>query len=263
MIRGRKQHFGNIWSNPMSSISGSFIHIIQRCREEGLGGTAILIGKNLPRPVREWQMQRLTLQHRRFDLKYHLDTQMPVPVAELETTAPGAKFANRYQGTPIAVLHRIIRRLKLDRRRFTLIDLGSGKGRVLLIAALYPFKSVIGVEFSKVLHDIALSNIRKFSATGSTYAPATSINCDAGQFDFSEIGDKIIFCYNPFAANLMIRVLDNLAAPVQKPGETIFAYLGGMPDPVRERLNGFPIIDKGEFLTEFDTYEPYLIYRMN
>ena len=91
----------------------------------------------------------------------------------------------------------------------------------------------------------------------------TSINCDAGEFDFSEIGDKIVFCYNPFAADLMIRVLDNLKAPAHKPGETIFAYLGGMPSAVWQKLKFFPIIDKGEVLTEFRTYEEYLIYRIH
>ncbi len=247
----------------MLLINENIIELLQRCRKDGLRHTAMLVGKNLPRPLREWQIRRRMLQHQRFDLKYQLDTQTPVQLANLETAAPGAKFAHRYQGTPIAILHRIIRRLKLDRQRFTFIDLGSGKGRVLLIAAQYPFKSVIGVEFSKTLHDIALSNIGKFIGAGATHTNVDSINCDAGEFDFSEIGDKIVFCYNPFGADLMLRVLDNLDAPARKPGETIFAYLGGMPTTVSQKLSRFPIVDKGEFLTEFDTYEQYSIYRMH
>src|SRR5690242_14360085 len=123
-------------SNPMS-LSRSVIRLVRQCQKDALRSTAVFIGKNLPRLVHEWQVRRRMLQHQRFDLKYQLNTQIPVPVAELETTAPGAKFAHRYQGTPIAVLRRIIRRLKLDRQRFTFIDLGSGKGRVLLIAAQY------------------------------------------------------------------------------------------------------------------------------
>src|SRR5438105_13430427 len=123
-------------------------------------------------------MRRRRLQHERFDKKYQIDTQMPVAIADLETTAPGAKFANRYQGSPVAVLHRMIRRLKVDRQRFTFIDLGSGKGRVLLIAAQYPFKSVIGVEFSKTLHEIALANIEQLAAARVIHTSVTSINCD-------------------------------------------------------------------------------------
>ncbi len=247
----------------MPLINQRLAYLLKRCRKDGLRSALMLVGKNLPQPVLEWQIRRRRLQHQRFDTRYQIDTQMPVALADLETTAPGAKFANRYQGTPVAVLHRIIRRLKVDRQRFTFIDLGSGKGRVLLIAAQYPFKSVVGVEFSKTLHDIAVTNIQKFVGAGATYTSVTSINCDAGEFDFSEIGDKIVFCYNPFAADLMIRVLDNLNAPAHKPGETIFAYLGGMSSAVRQKLNFFPIIDKGEFLTEFDTHEQYSIYRIH
>jgi SAM-dependent methyltransferase len=247
----------------MPLINQRLAYILKRCRTDGLRNTLMLVGKNLPQPMLEWQIRRRRLQHQRFDTKYHIDTQMPVALADLETTAPGAKFANRYEGTPIAVLHRIIRRLKVDRQRFTFIDLGSGKGRVLLIAAQYPFKSVIGVEFSTTLHDIALTNIQKFAAAGATYTSVTSMNCDAGEFDFSNIGHKIVFCYNSFAADLMIRVLDNLNAPTHKPRETIFAYLGGMPSAVSQKLSFFPIIDKGECLTEFGTYEQYSIYRLH
>jgi SAM-dependent methyltransferase len=247
----------------MLLINQRLAYLLNRCRKNGLRGTLMLVGKNLPQPVLEWQIRRRRLQHERFDAKYHIDTQMPVAIADLETTAPGAKFANRYQGSPVAVLHRIIRRLKVDRQRFTFIDLGSGKGRVLLIAGQYPFKSIIGVEFSKTLHDIALTNIQKFAAAGAIYTSVTSINCDAGDFDFSGIGDKFVFCYNSFAADLMLRVLDNLGAPTHNPGETIFAYLGGMPSPVSQKLDFFPIIEKGECLTEFGTYEQYSIYRIH
>jgi SAM-dependent methyltransferase len=240
-----------------------FAYLLNRCRKDGLRFALLLLGKNLPQPMLKWQMRRRRLQHQRFDTKYQVDTQAPVAVADLETTAPGAKFANRYQGTPIAPLHRIIRRLNIDRQRYTFIDLGSGKGRVLLVAAQYPFKSVVGVEFSKTLHEIAVTNIQKFMRAGASCTTVTSINCDAGQFDFSDIGDKIVFCYNPFAADLMVRVLDQMSAPAYKPGQTIFVYLGGMPSAVREKLNCFPIMYKGEFMTEFNTYEQYSIYRIH
>ena len=247
----------------MPLINKRLAYLLKRCRKDGLQSALMLVGKNLPQPMLEWQMRHRRLQHERFDTKYRVDTQTPVARADLETAAPGAKFANRYQGTPIALLRRIIRRLKVDRQRFTFIDLGSGKGRVLLIAAQYPFKSVVGVEFSKTLHDIALANIEKFAAAGATRTSVTSINCDAGEFDFSEIGDKIVFCYNSFVGDLMIRVLDTLSAPAHNAGETIFAYLGGMPSAVSQKLKVFPIIDKGEILTEFRTYEQYSIYRIH
>ncbi len=40
------------------------------------------------------------------------------------------------------------------------VDIGSGKGRVLIAAAEHPFLQVAGVEYSKELHEAALNNIR-------------------------------------------------------------------------------------------------------
>ncbi len=51
---------------------------------------------------------------------------------------------------------------------FTFIDLGSGKGRVLLMASEYPFQKIIGVEFMPELHRAAQKNIAGYShAIGS------------------------------------------------------------------------------------------------
>src|SRR5947208_376682 len=111
------------------------IQLIRRAKRDGLRRGVLVAAKNLPRPLYEWLVRRRFREHEGFDVKYGIDTQAPVRLSELETSAPGARFANRYEGAPIAALHKIIRRLKLDRRRFTFVDLGSGKGRVLLIAA--------------------------------------------------------------------------------------------------------------------------------
>jgi SAM-dependent methyltransferase len=247
----------------MNVLRYSLVRVVQSCRRDGLRTVFFLVGKNLPRSIYDWVIRYRMREHALFDAKYGVDTQMPVRVSDLEMSAPGAQFANRYEGTPIAAINKIIRRLKVNSRRFTFIDLGSGKGRVLLVAAQYPFKSVIGIEFSKKLHDIALLNIERFRDSGLHKTTAWSINCDAGQFDFAEIGDKIIFCYNPFGAVLMDRVLDNLQSLACQKGETIFVYLGPMPQLVAERLNPFPVIDKGEFLSEFGFFERYSIYKMH
>src|SRR5262249_4307643 len=137
---------------------------VQRLRldnRDRIRNTAILVGKNLPNPLRRWVIRHRMRQHERFDLKYGIDTQDRVQVSDLETSAPAASLANRYEGTPIIALRKIIRRLKVALPQFTFIDLGSGKGRVLLIASHFPFRSVIGVEFAKNLHDIAISNVKR------------------------------------------------------------------------------------------------------
>ncbi len=242
----------------------SVSHLFQAAQRGGLRSAAVLVAKNLSRPFHQWLIRRRMREHEAFDSKYGIDTQTRVHVSDLETSAPGARFANRYEGTPTAPLRKIIRRLKVDRRRFTFIDLGSGKGRVLVIAAQYPFKAIIGIEFSKRLHDIALANLEQYAKQQPNLRSwATSINCDAGDYNFSNIGNKIIFCYNPFGEELMIRIIDKLTSSCVLDEETILIYLGPMPSAVSDKLDHFPIILRGEFLSEFGFYEQYSGYQLS
>ncbi len=52
--------------------------------------------------------------------------------------------------------------LLIDYRQFVFVDFGFGKGTALLLATEFPFKRIIGVEFSPELHRIAEENIKRF-----------------------------------------------------------------------------------------------------
>ncbi len=73
-----------------------------------------------------------------------------------------------------------------DHSRFTFIDLGSGKGRILFLAAEYPYRRIQGVEFARELHSEAQENFRTFStgAGSSGAGKIESVCVDAGNFEF-------------------------------------------------------------------------------
>jgi SAM-dependent methyltransferase len=238
--------------------------LVRYARANGLQGLAGLVGKNLVWPYCQWLTRRRIRAHEKFDLRYGLDTQTPIPIRHLESSMPAAQFAIQYEGAPIKLIDKTLRQLKTDLHRFTFIDLGSGKGRVLLIAAKYPFKSVIGVEFSQTLHSIAQSNIKKFTKLAGTKTGPISINIDAADFDFLKFGDKIIFCNNPFKDSLMIRVLDNLEKSVSgRKNEVIFIYLTPITLEVKKRLDKFDLIRQGNFLSHYGGFQRYYIYRIS
>jgi hypothetical protein len=58
----------------------------------------------------------------------------------LSLQGPNAEHSTEYIGTPTWVLSRALDRLQLDPRDFVFVDLGSGKGRVILRAATRPFR---------------------------------------------------------------------------------------------------------------------------
>src|SRR5690348_15787582 len=79
----------------------------------------------------------------------------------------------------------IMRVLDIDFRQFTFIDLGSGKGRTLLMAASYGFRRTIGVEYMPELHRAAVENLRRFVVAQGIYSTQVECIClDARDFDF-------------------------------------------------------------------------------
>ena len=250
-------------NSPMNQILLHTSRIRKQLTTNGLGGLASLACKNLPGPVRRWMLRRRIENHRQFDSIYGVDTQAPVGLSELERSAPAWLHAVSYTGTPIAVAHKIIRKLPIDFNRFTFIDLGSGKGRVLLIASQYPFSAVVGVEFSRKLHDIAVHNIAAYSNQRVMRSSILPLNMDARNLDFSRWSEKVVFCFNPFAAPVMHIVLDNLEHVSSRQGaETFYVYLGPMVSELKDRLNAFPMILRGEWLSEFGYFEQYALYKL-
>lgn len=92
---------------------------------------------------------------------------------------------------------------------FTFVDLGSGKGRVLLMAAPYGFKKIIGVEYMPEWHKIAEENIRKFVTENKINATIQSLCMDARDFDFPA-GPLVVYLFNPFPEPVLAAVLDRL-----------------------------------------------------
>lgn len=75
-------------------------------------------------------------------------------------------FHSPYQPTEKALFHEMVDALAhhadLDFAEFTFVDLGSGKGRALLMASDYPFRRIVGVELLPALHQIAELNLAQY-----------------------------------------------------------------------------------------------------
>lgn len=88
------------------------------------------------------------------------------------------------------------------------VDYGSGKGRVLVMAAEYPFRKIIGLEFSADMNAIAQSNLKrarkKFKCNDIKI-----ITCDAAQY-ILPTDVTVIHMYNPFEGETLIEVLQRI-----------------------------------------------------
>jgi SAM-dependent methyltransferase len=87
-------------------------------------------------------------------------------------------------------------------------DFGSGKGRIVVLAARYPFKRVIGVELSPELHEVARRNVER-NRRRLDSGRIELVNADALDY---EIPDDLTVAYffNPFKGDIFAGVLDRL-----------------------------------------------------
>ena len=93
--------------------------------------------------------------------RYHehrlgIDTAGTIAMAELGIDKPAHR---EYGPTPFRDFQAMFDRLPIRPGQDVMIDYGSGKGRVLILAAGYPFRRIIGIEFSPALNAIATANI--------------------------------------------------------------------------------------------------------
>lgn len=121
-------------------------------------------------------------------------------------------FHSPYQPTEPALFHEMlaaIQNLQPDLSTFTFIDIGSGKGRVLLMAADYPFRHILGVELFPDLHHAAEENIRQYSSPNQKCRSIESLLADARDFQFPS-GPMLIYLFNPLPESGLRQLLDNL-----------------------------------------------------
>ena len=89
------------------------------------------------------------------------------------------------------------------------VDFGCGKGRAILLAATYPFKRIVGVEFSPQLAETARRNLLTYRNPGQVCRDIEMVLCDAVDFPIPD-DPLVLFFYNPFGAEVMERVVGNV-----------------------------------------------------
>ena len=129
-----------------------------------------------------------------FDWDYRVDTTSANVSRRADLLA--VLTGHRYQPSDPAVFHESIRGLAIDYSQFRFIDLGSGKGRTLLMASEYPFQRILGVEAVPALHRVAVQNIRKYRSATQKCFDVESFCGDARDFQFP-LEPLVLFLFNP------------------------------------------------------------------
>lgn len=147
-----------------------------------------------------------------FDWRHGTETGRVVDSDEFEATLANRGHAVRYKATKARPFQALLRHLRLPEGS-TFVDVGSGKGRVLLLAAQRHFRRVVGVEFSPSLCEWARRNVQIFGRRTRFLAPIEVIQADITLHEWR--GDENVFyLYNPFDAEILARFVENLRRSV-------------------------------------------------
>jgi len=105
-----------------------------------------------------------------------------------------------YAAVGYRTLYSILETVPIAKSASTFLDYGVGKGRVVVVAATFPFRRVIGIELSALLLEAAKDNVKKMR-----HRRAVAVDlyqADAAQYVVP--GDvNIIHFFNPFRGEVL------------------------------------------------------------
>jgi hypothetical protein len=119
-------------------------------------------------------------------------------------------------------------------RDFVFIDLGSGKGRTLLMASDYPFRRIVGVELLPALHHIAQENLSKYHSESQKCFALESNRGDATDFPFPA-EPTVLYLFNPFPEAGLRKVIANLEQSLREHPRPVYVLYS---NPLLERVLG-------------------------
>lgn len=160
---------------------------------------------------------------RLFDWRHGVRTCGTVNLSDLTLVGSNAGHGRYYPSHP-KFLFEVLSSLNIDFPSYTFVDVGSGKGRVLLVASEFPFSEIIGVEFATELHEIACQNIRSYRSKTQKCKNVKSLNLDAVEFEYP-LTPLVLYLFNPFRPPVLVPVLQHLQRSLDShPRDVILLY---------------------------------------
>ena len=153
------------------------------------------------------------------------------------------RSAGRYEPSSGQIVTNALSRLGIDYRDYSFVDFGSGKGRALIIAAGFPFKSVVGVELFRELHEIARRNIAKLPPEAVRCGLIETVHADAARFE-PPPHSLVCYLYDPFAGPAVSALARRLVGHCDEHGcRAIVIYVDPRYRAVFAETGRFAILD--------------------
>ena len=158
---------------------------------------------------------------------------------ELSIEADSKMGGHLYQPSSSIIFEKAIKSLPFDLKGKVFLDIGSGKGRAMILAAEAGFSKVIGVEYATELNDMAHTNIE----TVRNRFPDTIFELhegDALQFEIAQEVD-VIYLFNPFDEETMGKLVARLQPVFNGQKKVYLVYVHPIHKSVFKSAFGKPV----------------------
>ena len=190
------------------------------------GGIVEAAYKTAKEGLRSWTptARRNRAMHRSFDEEWGTDTAEQLWMSDLEFPVELARQCIPYEASQPGTLEAILDLIDIDPVDFAFIDIGSGKGRMVLCASMLGFRRAIGLEYSERLTEIAKQNGAIFESQGAAKVPPEFWQGNATEFE-APAGPLLVYLYNPFELPIFGQCVDRIeAAIVAEKRPVLLAY---------------------------------------
>jgi SAM-dependent methyltransferase len=187
-----------------------------------------------------WMAFFMLYDNIRGSIKYGSNTFAPVELKNLTIVSGDVKQASRYEAVSYYMLEHLFTAFRKLSSSTSIVDLGCGKGRVMMVAAHFGFKRMTGIDFAKEVCEEAKANLirKEMQFPGITWKV---INDDVQNYDITP-DDSVFFMFNPFDYTVLRNFLRKLDISCDEfPRPVYFLYASPQHDKLL--LNsGFAIV---------------------
>jgi hypothetical protein len=160
-------------------------------------------------------------------------------------------FHSPYQPTDPALFQEMMAALPITFDQFTFIDLGSGKGRTLLMASEYPFQKIVGVEILSELDRAAQENIQAYKSPTQQCSNIQAVCADARDFELPA-EPLLLYLFNPLPESPLRQLVEDLGESLARSPRAVWIlYHNPLLEPV---LAASPFLEKAGSTSNYSLY---------
>lgn len=170
-----------------------------------------------------WMAFFMVYDNIRGAIKYGSNTFTPVALKKLTIKNGDIQKASPYEAVSFYMLEKLLEAFRKISSETSIIDLGSGKGRIMMVAAHFGFNHMTGIDFARELCSQAIVNMTK----KEKQFPGIQwqvLNQNVEDYSIASY-DSVFFMFNPFTKEVLEHFIKKLEASCEQfPRPIYFLY---------------------------------------